>query len=81
MAARKSLRHDATARQNIQTSQLVNRLSDHAKGKNEMSPTQVKAAEILLRKSLPDLASVTLSGDPDNPVLHKIIREVVDPTA
>lgn len=60
MAARKSLTHDATARQNIQTSQLLNRLNSHANGMVEMTPTQVKAAEILLRKSLPDLSATTL---------------------
>ena len=60
MAARKSLTHDATARQNIQTSQLLNRLNSRANGQVEMTPTQVKAAEILLRKSLPDLSATTV---------------------
>lgn len=41
---------------------LVKRLTDHVVGKTEMSQTQLKAAEILLKKSLPDLASVELSG-------------------
>jgi hypothetical protein len=62
MAARKSLKHDATSRQNIQTSQLLNRLNSHAIGEVDMTPTQVKAAEILLRKSLPDLSSTTLEA-------------------
>ncbi len=68
MAARINLKHDVATREKIQTSQLINRLNGHANGENEMSPTQVKAAEILLRKSLPDLSAVTLSGDADNPV-------------
>lgn len=46
------------ARSKIRTTQLLNRLSDHALGKIEMSPTQVKATEVLLRKILPDLTAV-----------------------
>jgi hypothetical protein len=52
--------HDERTRAKIQTSQIANRLSDHVFGKVEMSPTQVKAAEILLRKTLPDLSAGTL---------------------
>ena len=60
MAARTfSPQHDAMTRLKIQTSQLVNRLSDHANGKVELQPTQVKAIEILLRKTLPDLSQVS----------------------
>jgi hypothetical protein len=44
---------------------LVKRLTDHAVGKVEMSPTQVKAVEVLLKKSLPDLAAIELSGKED----------------
>jgi hypothetical protein len=46
----------AEARQKIQTSQLINRLQDHALGKVEMSKSQVSATAILLRKTLPDLS-------------------------
>ena len=49
---------------------LVNRLSDHVVGKVELSATQVRAVEILLRKTLPDLsqteASVTIDRQPDD---------------
>lgn len=51
------------AREKIKTTQLVNRLQDHGLGKIEMSPTQVKAVEILLRKRIPDLAAVQHSGE------------------
>lgn len=68
MAKRKNLFHDDETRRKIQTSQLVNRLTDHANGKIEMSPTQVKAAEVLLKKSLPDLAAIQLGGDEENPL-------------
>ena len=46
----------------IQTTQLVKRLQHFALGENdvEIDPVRMKAIEILLRKSLPDLQSVTL---------------------
>ena len=34
----------------------------------DMSQSQVRAAQILLNKALPDLRSVELTGDPDKPV-------------
>lgn len=68
MAARLNPQHDARTRMKIQTSQLVNRLQSHVKGDCEMSPTQIRAAEVLLKKSLPDLASVELTGDEEKPI-------------
>lgn len=73
MAARtRKVQHDDLTREKIRTSQLLNRLHDHVFGKDEeaveVSQTQMKAIEILLRKSLPDLSNVTLSGDAENPV-------------
>ncbi|MCH9837302.1 hypothetical protein K0U83_16670 [bacterium] len=65
-------------REKIQATQLVNRLQGHVNGKYEMSTTQIRAAEILLRKSLPDLQAVEMTGadgkDLAMPVL-KIIHE------
>lgn len=52
-------------RDRIRVSMLVKRLTDHVLGKQEMSPTQLKAAEVLLKKSLPDLAAIELSGKED----------------
>jgi hypothetical protein len=54
--------HQDDVRAKIQTSQLVNRLTDHALGVIELSPTQVRAIEILIKKTLPDLQAVDLSG-------------------
>ena len=48
---------EESVREKIRTSQLANRLIDHANGKINLEPTQVKAIEILLRKTLPDLAA------------------------
>lgn len=40
----------------------------------------MKAIEILLRKSLPDLSSIEISGDPENPVtIQEVRRTVIDP--
>lgn len=63
MAARiHKIRHDDETRAKIQTSQLINRLTDHALGDLKLEPTQVRAIEILLRKTLPDLTATELSG-------------------
>lgn len=69
MAARKfspQLTEDWRAK--IKTSMLVNRLTQIANGTTDCSPTQMKALEIALRKTLPDLSAVTISGDSNNPV-------------
>lgn len=64
MAARKNLSHIDRTRAKIQASMLINRLQNFANGKEgvEMSPAQVRAAEVLLKKSLPDLSAVTHDG-------------------
>ncbi len=56
------IRHDDETRSKIQTSQLINRLTDHALNDLKLEPTQVRAIEILLKKTLPDLTSTELSG-------------------
>jgi hypothetical protein len=63
MAARKihtTLREEW--KEKIRASMLINRLQDHAFGEVEMSATQLKAAEILLRKVAPDLGRQEVSG-------------------
>lgn len=73
MAARtRKVKHDDFTRERIKTTQLVNRLEKHALGEIEMEPTQVRAIEVLLRKSLPDLSAVTHSGDKDKPIHHSV---------
>lgn len=62
MAERMRKTHQEDVRKKIQTSQLVNRLTDHVLGTVEMTPTQVQAANILLKKALPDLQAVDLSA-------------------
>lgn len=68
MAARTvKIRHDEETRAKIQTSQLINRLEDHILNNLDLKPTQVTAALGLLKKTLPDLANVELSGNDDKP--------------
>jgi hypothetical protein len=47
----------------IKTSMLINRLSDHVFKNVDISITQMKAIEILLKKTLPDLSSVAMTMD------------------
>ena len=88
MAARLNGAHQADVRLKIKTSQLVNRLQGFVLGEKdpktgdavEIDPNRLRAIEILLRKSLPDLSNVTLTGNPNAPVMVSLIeRHVIDP--
>jgi hypothetical protein len=64
-------------RDKIQASKLIEFLQDYAFGVIEEIPSgRMKAIEILLKKSVPDLSSVELSGDPEAPVTMKVITGV-----
>lgn len=65
----------------IKNSNILNALIEHVEGKREMSATQVSAGLGLLRKVLPDLQAVELSGDENNPVrqITRIERVIIDP--
>lgn len=63
MAARKRTWTPDLVRERIRISMLRHRLENHVLGKLEMSATQIKAAEILLRKCLPDLSAVQHTGN------------------
>lgn len=87
MAARKatpSKEQQERTRAAIKTSQLINRLQDFALASKdiEIDTARLKAIEILLRKSLPDLSSVTLGGDEESPInlVHTIERRIVRPS-
>jgi phage/plasmid primase-like uncharacterized protein len=69
MAVRLNLRQQEQARSAIQTSQLINRLQGYALGEiAEIEAGRLRAIEILLRKTLPDLQAITISGDEENPL-------------
>lgn len=59
---------DDSHRTKIANSKILNRLIDFAEGNIELDSGRIKAIEILLRKVLPDLAAVQVSGDPDKPL-------------
>lgn len=63
MARPKGIWTPELVRQRIQTTKLVQRLEKHAHGEVEMTQTQVRAAEILLSKTLPSLTSTDLNLD------------------
>lgn len=79
MAARLNRRHQDLVRDKIQANQLINRLEDHALGNVDLTTTQIKAIEILLRKTIPDLSAVEYSGDEDAPITIKGLVELVRP--
>lgn len=63
MARRMTLLHQDDIRKKIQATQLIKVLQDHAlTSKSELSPSRLKAIEILLRKSVADLSAVTIEG-------------------
>lgn len=68
MAARLRKTHQDDVRLKIQASTIIHRLMGHVSGETDMTPTQVRAAEILLRKTLPDLAAQEISGPDGGPV-------------
>lgn len=79
MAARKlKPHHQEEVKAKIQTSQLVNFLQAHAlKGdESKIDPTRIKAAEILLARSLPTLSAVEQTNiNPDDKLDDSAILE------
>ena len=62
MAVRLNKRHGDMVRTKIQTSQLLNRLADHAFGKIDLEANQIRSIEILLNKALPNLQAVAVAN-------------------
>lgn len=69
LKARKNLQHPERVRQRMRTTKLMLRLQKFALGEKEqgadvnLSTAQVRAIEVLLRKTLPDLTAVEHSGE------------------
>lgn len=79
MAARLTKRLADQTRDSIKTSMLINRLVDHALGNVEMKSTQVRAAEILLNKTLPNLKQSDDTLQVEGEVgVRKVIKEYVE---
>lgn len=66
-------------RTKIANSQILKHLIEHVLGQRDMTATQVSAGIALMKKVLPDLQSVELSGDQDNPVLIRDMSAVDRP--
>lgn len=56
--------HQDDVRAKIQVGQLIKTLQNQADGNGpDLTPPRLKAIEILLRKSLPDLSAIELTGE------------------
>jgi hypothetical protein len=87
MAARIHPAWDAETRLKIKTTQIINQLQAFILGGTDsngtvvtLTPAQVNAATTLLKKSLPDLSAVTLTGADggDVRVTSRIERVILD---
>lgn len=76
ITAKLNPRHQQLIRDKINAALLVERLTECALGSIELTSQQMKAIEILLKKSVPDLSSVEMTGDADAPVIVKVITGV-----
>jgi hypothetical protein len=69
MAARKNkVTLSETWKDRISATMILNRLVSHVEGNLELSPTQIKAADIILKKVVPDLARTEHVGDGGGPM-------------
>jgi len=59
-------------RAKIRGAYLIRRLQDHVRGKINLTRTQIRAADILLRKIIPDLTQTSVTGE----MTHKYVVEV-----
>ncbi len=62
----------------IQNSNILNALIEHVNGDREMSATQVTAGVALLKKVLPDLQAVAVTGPGGGPLQVVIQRFAED---
>lgn len=68
MAARVNPELTERWREKIRLSQIINRLDQCAVGEINMTPSQLKAADMLLKKLVPDLNRTEHSGPDGGPV-------------
>lgn len=71
---------DERSRSAIKTTKIIQRLNcfvlneDWEGRKVEMTAQQVNAANILLRKTIPDLSSIEVGGDGGGPLVVQILK-------
>jgi hypothetical protein len=68
-------------RSRIRATLILNKLENHALGTEgaEMTSTQLKAAEVLLRKCMPDLSSMEMTGEGGGPIQQSLTVDFVKP--
>lgn len=67
--------HQDDVRKKIQVSLLIKKLEKHAledSDETEISSSKMRAIQILLSKSLPDLSSIQISGDDNQPLVVEV---------
>ena len=64
-------RHQDDIRAKIQGSQLINVLQNHAIKGTKLNPSRITAAQILLRKILPDQTAIDASVDHVGKIVHE----------
>ena len=77
MAARIRKTHQDEIRAKIQVSALINRVHDYATGilsDEDVSSNRLNAIKLLLSKALPDLQSIEITGDADNPLVVEELK-------
>lgn len=75
MAPRKQLWHPDEVKAKIQTSQLINRLTEHALSSEPiMDASQVTAAVKLINKTIPDLKAIEHTGENGGPLQVVVMR-------
>ena len=79
MAVRTKLRHDENTKAKIKASQLVNFLQNHVLTGSDVKKTQITAAVALLKKVMPDLASV--EGNLNHTYHHEDVLDQLEASA
>lgn len=82
MAARtRRITQNDRTRQKIKVGLLIKKLSDHVLEGKPLENSQVRSADILLKKALPDLTAVELSGEGGGPLVVEIVKLANSPTS
>ncbi len=80
MAARLRKTHQDDVRTKIKVTELINRVQSYALGDisdDDVSSNRLNAIKLLLNKALPDLQSVEITGDADNPLAITAIERTI----
>jgi hypothetical protein len=80
MARRLTNRQQEMVKEHIKTTQILKRVQDHLLGNLKLSNTQLRAAELLLSKSVPSLKAIEHTGHEGGPIeIQQRAIEFVDP--